>query len=136
MVVAGDGRIRPELGLITFADVIALAAAVLNSSVRLVILDMTDVRDMSTAALAHLVALRLELLERGRDIHLTGLHGRALALYHLTHMNQVLPVIEPPSQPHPAGSASTAVRLRQPSHGPPQYRSARTTRPASRTERP
>jgi len=93
MVVAADGRIRADARQITFADVLALAAAALSSNEQRIVFDMTDVHELTTAGLAHLVALRLELLERGRDIHLAGLGGRPLALYRLTRMEQVLPVM-------------------------------------------
>jgi len=92
MVVPTDGKVTPAAPHLTFADAVRLAANILDSAEPLlVIVDMTDVRDLSTAALAHLVALRLELLDHGRDLHLTGLRGRPLALYRLTRMEGILP---------------------------------------------
>jgi hypothetical protein len=46
----------------------------------------------TTAALARLVLLRRELLARGLDLRITGLSGRAKALYEVNRFDGLLPL--------------------------------------------
>src|SRR4051812_21391665 len=51
------------------------------TGVKIVIIDLTQVRDATTAAFAHLVLLRRKLLRNGRDLRLKGLREpRAVSL--------------------------------------------------------
>jgi ABC-type transporter Mla MlaB component len=56
-----------------------------------VIVDMHRVEEATTSAFACLVLLRRELLRRGRDLRLSGLHGRAARLYEINGLQNVLP---------------------------------------------
>ncbi len=55
-------------------------------------LDLACSTDATTAAFARLVLLRRHLLERGSDIHLRNLSGRANLLYLFNRMQELLPL--------------------------------------------
>ena len=59
---------------------------------RLVYIHLPGTFETSTAALARLIVLRRELLRRGRDLRIVGLHGRARALYEISRLENVLPL--------------------------------------------
>lgn len=56
-----------------------------------VVIDLSQVQELTTGALAELIALRQRLLHQGCDLSLVGLHGRARALYELSRLAAVLP---------------------------------------------
>lgn len=58
---------------------------------RLIKIDLSEVEVADTAAFAELVVIRRWLLGSGRDMRISGLQDRALALYHLIHLNHILP---------------------------------------------
>jgi anti-anti-sigma regulatory factor len=60
--------------------------------VKTVIIDLTQVRDATTAAFAHLVLLRRMLLRHGRDLRLRGLRERAARVYEVNRLMEVLPM--------------------------------------------
>jgi hypothetical protein len=62
-------------------------------NLRLIFLDFTNCSDTSTAALAQLVAIRRRLLHLGRDLVITGLHGRARGVYEINRLQAVLPLL-------------------------------------------
>jgi anti-anti-sigma regulatory factor len=57
----------------------------------LVVLDLSSVADVTTAAFARLILLRRELRRRGGDLRLAGLKGRAAKLYEISRLQSVLP---------------------------------------------
>jgi anti-anti-sigma regulatory factor len=61
-------------------------------SVRTVVLDLTRAVDATTAAFARLVLLRKQLLERGRDLRLSGLQQRTAKVWRINRLGSVLPV--------------------------------------------
>ncbi len=58
-----------------------------------VIVDLSRVEELTTAALAELVAFRKRLLREGFDLALVGLHGRARTLYDVLRLAGVLPAV-------------------------------------------
>jgi len=60
--------------------------------VKTVVIDLTKVRDATTAAFAHLILLRRRLLRNGRDLRLTGLRERAQRVYEVNRLMEVLPM--------------------------------------------
>lgn len=73
-----------------------------RESARTVILDLSQATDASTAAFARLVLLRRQLLRRGRDVVVSGLRDRALWVYVISRLDQVLPQYLEPAQQPPA----------------------------------
>jgi len=57
-----------------------------------IVIDLTHVRDATTAAFAHLVLLRRMLLRNGRDLRLKGLRERAARVYEVNRLMEVLPM--------------------------------------------
>ena len=57
-------------------------------------LDCRSVTQVTTAALAHLIALRSQLRDRGSELFLHGLHGQARSIYEVHKMHHLLPQIE------------------------------------------
>jgi hypothetical protein len=55
-------------------------------------LDLTDAIETTTAALARLVILRRKLMQRQADLRLVGLQGKALAVYTVSRLDNVLPM--------------------------------------------
>jgi anti-anti-sigma factor len=62
--------------------------------VKTIIIDLTQVRDATTAAFAQLVLLRRSLLRSGRDLRLMGLRERAARVYEVNRLAEVLPMRE------------------------------------------
>jgi anti-anti-sigma regulatory factor len=56
-----------------------------------VVIDLNRALDAETAAFARLVLLRRALLQRGRDLRLTGLRDRAAMLFEVNRLGGVLP---------------------------------------------
>jgi hypothetical protein len=56
-----------------------------------VVIDMKNAADATTSAFARLVLLRRLLLKTGRDLRLTNLRDRAMSLYQINRLAQVLP---------------------------------------------
>ena len=75
----------------SFARRIALAAQH-SSFARLIIVDLSRVRDASTDAFADLILLRRYLLRRGRDLRIDGLRDRAAKVYEVNRLGDVLPL--------------------------------------------
>ena len=57
-----------------------------------VIVDLSRAEDATTSAFARLVLLRRELLSRGRDLRLVGLHDRVKQMYQINRLDLVLPL--------------------------------------------
>jgi len=62
------------------------------TTVKTIVIDLTHVRDATTAAFAHLVLLRRMLLRNGRDLRLKGLRERAARVYEVNRLMEVLPM--------------------------------------------
>jgi|ETNmetMinimDraft_26_1059896.scaffolds.fasta_scaffold280318_2 ABC-type transporter Mla MlaB component len=57
---------------------------------------LQGVTDTTTAALARLILLRLDLMKSGRDLQIAGLRSRAKALYEIDKLEGVLPRFRSP----------------------------------------
>jgi hypothetical protein len=66
--------------------------AMITTSAKLIILDLSRAHDATIAAFADLILLRRRLLDEGRDLRLFGLHDRAEKVYHVNRLNEVLPL--------------------------------------------
>lgn len=58
---------------------------------KITFIELEGVTDTTTAALARLILLRINLLKSGRDLRIVGLCGRAQALYEIDKLEGVLP---------------------------------------------
>lgn len=86
MTIHYDGR------RLLHADVVRITRQVFAGKPRtIVLLDLDGTPELTTAALAKLILLRCALLKAGRDLRLTGLHGRAEMLYELYRLTRLLP---------------------------------------------
>ncbi|QOV89694.1 hypothetical protein [Humisphaera borealis] len=56
-----------------------------------VVVDLSQADDATTAAFATLVVLRRRLLKHGRDLRVVGLRDRAQWVYTISRLEQVLP---------------------------------------------
>jgi ABC-type transporter Mla MlaB component len=54
-------------------------------------IDLADSPEATMGALAQLIRLRGQLLGAGRDLRVTGLHGRTRGLYEIYRLGEVLP---------------------------------------------
>lgn len=68
-----------------------LASARLREHGATVIIDMSQVEEVTTSAFARLVLLRRELRRQGKDLKLTGLRLRAEKVYEVNRLSTVLP---------------------------------------------
>jgi len=99
MVAVNARTIRFEASCLTYRDACLIARrAGRGATGRCVHLHLDATVQTSTAALARLVLLRRELLRRGRDLRIVGLRGRARALYDISRLDRLLPLL-------PAGHA-------------------------------
>ena len=77
---------------LSYADADEIARRAMSSDPKgLVVLDLQETNDTSTAALARLLLLRRQLLAARRDVRIIGLHGRANSLYQLARLGPILP---------------------------------------------
>lgn len=74
-------------------DCLARLAGEISPSVGvdLVVLDLSGVHEATTAAFAELLLIRRDLLIRGCDLQLAGLHGRTDHLHRVLRMSEALP---------------------------------------------
>lgn len=70
---------------------LALRAAAIRSRGDDVIIDLSKVEEITTAALARLVLLRRQLKKHGRDLKIVGLRSRAEKLFEINRLSGVLP---------------------------------------------
>jgi len=99
MVAGSVWAVRFRDRHLSYGDACAIARRVFaDGSWRPVHIHLTETTATSTAALARLILLRRELLQRGGDLRLVGLRGRARALYEISRLGNVLPLV-------PAGEA-------------------------------
>jgi len=76
-----------------FLEANEAAAIASRSEFRIICIDLSAVHQATTAAFAMLIDLRGRLRRMGRDLQLKGIRDKALALYSLMRLQQVLPVI-------------------------------------------
>jgi anti-anti-sigma regulatory factor len=75
----------------THDEACRLACLAESSSAHTVVLDMARTSGASTAAFARLVLLRRALKQKGRDLQLAGMGGRAAQLFEVHRLQGVLP---------------------------------------------
>lgn len=94
-MVAGTARaILFQNRYLSYGDACTMARRIFaRSSWELVYIHLAETTHTSTAALARLVLLRRELLERGRDLRIIGLSGKARALYDISRLSNILPLL-------------------------------------------
>ena len=66
---------------------------VVDEQSRVVIVDLSQASELMTVDFARLLMLRRGLLGQGRDLHLTGLSGRARSFYDISRLQAALPVV-------------------------------------------
>jgi anti-anti-sigma regulatory factor len=89
-----DLAIALQTSRLTHREAFRLSNYVLRSKqAQTMILDFSSVEEITTSAFARLVLLRRELLRRGRDLRLTGLHERVARLYEFNRLDAVLPLV-------------------------------------------
>jgi len=105
-MVAGAARaILFQSRYLSYGDACTIARRIFaRSAWEIVYIHLDETTSTSTAALARLILLRRELLERGRDLRIIGLRGKARALYEISRLNNVLPLLPtaetaPPQRP-------------------------------------
>jgi len=59
-----------------------------------IVVDLSDWHNPDTATFARLIQLRRHVCRRGGDLILAGLHGKALSLYHICRLSDVLPLLD------------------------------------------
>jgi aspartate ammonia-lyase len=97
MVMGNVLTIKHEASRLSEADVSRIMSWALKAAgVAVVVIDVQQTVETTTAALARLVLLRRRLLKTGRDLRLMGLAGPAEGLYEITRMMSVLPRVERP----------------------------------------
>ena len=90
--------LKHDASWFSFWDACAVAARVATSGhPALVLLDLSQTIDTTTAALARLVLLRRDLLRSGSDLKIIGLLGRARDLYEVSRLAGALPRVKPPA---------------------------------------
>jgi anti-anti-sigma regulatory factor len=89
-----------------------LAAKATVRGGHMIVIDLSDCGDASTAAFARVVLLRRELLEAGRDLCLAGLHGQPARLFEVHRLDSVLPQLA--ELPKPAEMPKQIPAPRQP----------------------
>ena len=79
-------------GWFSHTEACRIADAVLKLAAdRTIVIDLKNVVDATTSALARLVLLRRLLLKTGRDLRLINLRERAASLYQVNRLAGVLP---------------------------------------------
>jgi ABC-type transporter Mla MlaB component len=92
MVASNCMTIRPAIRFLSHKDALSIADHARSARQDgLVVLDLSDTSETTTAALACLIVLRQKLLRSGRDLRLTGLSGRAESLYQICRLKDLLP---------------------------------------------
>ena len=93
MVAAKDTTIVCEAERFTYDDARGIAARVAAGNAASICIDLARAGDADLAAFAALVVLRDRLRRDGRDLWITGLRGRANAVYEVNRIGTLLPCI-------------------------------------------
>ena len=101
---------------LSHAEASRLALVAEASGAQSIILDMSRVLEATTPALARLILLRRELLQRGCDLRLAALRGQPAKLLEVHRLDSVLPRISDlpaePRQPQaPRSTRKSTSRL-------------------------
>ena len=92
-MVAGACRIITHAAdRLTYAEACRLAGQAADCGTAATVrIELERTTDTTMGALARLVVLRRQLLRRGVELRITGLHGRARALYEVNGLAGLLP---------------------------------------------
>lgn len=119
-MVASKSIILPGTVRLTHDEACRLSDRAVASGAQSIILDLSRANNATTAAFARLVLLRRELLRRGRDVRLTGLHDQPAKLFEVHRLDSVLPRIsELPSTTAAPSLRREAARHSSASHAFP-----------------
>jgi anti-anti-sigma regulatory factor len=100
---------------LSHAEAARLSELAQHSSAQRILIDMSRVLEATTAALARLVLLRRELLQRGCDMRLAALRGQPAKLVEVHRLDAVLPSIKDlPTPPQFPSSVPSLRRLSPP----------------------
>ena len=91
MVAGNWTTVRHESEEFNYKDACQVAKQALERHWEVLVVDLSSAVRTSTAALARLILLRRNLLQRGGDLRIVGLTGRARALYEINRMTHLLP---------------------------------------------
>ena len=95
MVAANIATIRHEAKSLSCGDVAQLAEQAHGErSAGMILLDLRDTGQTTTAALTKLFLLRGQLMRSGRDLRITGLTGEVDGLYSICRLADLLPRLE------------------------------------------
>ena len=87
--------VRPGVAVMTYDDARLVAAEVRHAGGALVVVDLRDVEETTTAALACLVACRRELMAEGRDLHVRNLRDQPRHICEVNRLEGLLPEDRP-----------------------------------------
>jgi len=95
MVAGNLMTIRHDATSLSYRDVVRIDSQIRcnSESSGMVIVDLTNTCETSTAALAKLILVRRCLMQSGRDLLVSGLSGQAVALYRTHLLTKLLPHI-------------------------------------------
>lgn len=92
MVAGNCITVRHKATRLTYRDACQISRQVLSrKGPPMVLIDLKQSPDTTTAALARLVVLRRDLLGAGRDLRLAHLNGKCRSLYEIAKLAHVLP---------------------------------------------
>ena len=92
MVAAEHFTISHGGARLSYADALRIARGVPRERpARVILIDLKQTTEATTAGLARLILLRRELIKAGRDLRIMGLRSRAEALYDICRMGKLLP---------------------------------------------
>lgn len=92
MVAGHVNTISVSADSLSYRDVIVLEAEVHRTrSTDVVVLDLANTDEATTAGFARLVVLRRDLKRSGGDLYLLHLHGQAKKVYEVNRMAALLP---------------------------------------------
>ena len=98
---------------LSYADVERIARQVAGSDARgVVLIDLENISETTTAALARLILLRCRLIRSGRDLRLIGLTGQAERLYRLCRIVPLLPKCQADYLPDNPSTDESSARFR------------------------
>ena len=94
MVAGNLMTIRHDATSLSYRDVVRIDSQIrCSESSGMVIVDLTNTSETSTAALAKLILVRRYLMKSGRDLCISGLAGQPGAMYRIYRLTNLLPHI-------------------------------------------
>lgn len=92
MIAGGVRTVRCEASRLSYREAADIAQEVRRGDgCAMVLLDLGQTGEATTAAFARLIVLRSDLRKLGGDLHLVHLHGRARYVYEINRMSDLLP---------------------------------------------